>query len=47
MLRSLSKRTRRHQQGRLVLILSANRRYALNGVRPGARLKTVHQAAAR
>lgn len=41
MLRPLSKRARRRQQGRLVLILSANHRYALHGVRPGTRLKQV------
>jgi hypothetical protein len=41
MLRPLSKRARRREQGKLVLILSANHRYALRGVRPGTRLNKV------
>jgi hypothetical protein len=38
LLRSLSRRERRRVQGRIVIALTANRRYALHGVRPGARL---------
>jgi hypothetical protein len=41
MLRHLSRKARRHQQGRIVLILTANHHYALHGVRPGTRLKKV------
>jgi hypothetical protein len=41
MLRHLSRTARRHQQGRIVLILTANPHYALHGVRPGTPLKKV------
>ncbi|MDQ6748431.1 MAG: hypothetical protein M3010_10060 [Candidatus Dormibacteraeota bacterium] len=41
MLRHLPRKARRRQQGRIVLLLSANRRYALHGVRPGTRLNKV------
>jgi hypothetical protein len=40
-LRSLPRRLRRAVQGRTVLLLTANRHYALHGVRPGARLAKV------
>jgi hypothetical protein len=38
LLRHLSRRLRRSVNGRIVLILTANRHYALRGVRPGTRL---------
>ncbi len=41
LLRGLARSERRRIRGRVVLILSANRRYALRGVRPGARLARV------
>jgi hypothetical protein len=41
LLRSLPRRERRALASRVVLVLSANRRYALRGVRPGARLAPV------
>ena len=42
-LRSLSRKLRRAVAGRAVLLLTANRRYALRGVRPGARLSRVRK----
>lgn len=41
LLRSLSKRERRAVNGRAVLLLTANRHYALHGVKPGRRLAQV------
>lgn len=41
LLRSLSRGQRRHVRGRAVLVLTANRHYALRGVRPGTRLAHV------
>ena len=41
LLRTLSRATRRAVNGRAVLVLTANRRYALNGVRPATRLASV------
>lgn len=43
LLRSLSGRLRRAVMGRIVLALTANRHYALRGVRPGARLAKVRR----
>ncbi len=43
LLRSLSRKLRRAVQGRAVLLLTANRHYALRGVRPGARLSKVRK----
>ena len=40
-LRALPRRSRRRYSGHLVLLLSANHRYALHGVRPGTRLRRV------
>jgi hypothetical protein len=42
-LHSLSRQLRRAVQGRIVLLLTANRHYALHGVRPGARLSKVRR----
>ncbi len=42
-LRSLSRRLRQAVNGRTVLLLTANRHYALRGVRPGARLAKVRK----
>jgi hypothetical protein len=42
-LRSLPGKLRRAVQGRVVLLLTANRHYALRGVRPGARLSRVRR----
>jgi hypothetical protein len=42
-LRSLSRKLRRAVQGRIVLLLTANRHYALHGVRPGTRLAKVRK----
>jgi hypothetical protein len=41
LLRVLSRRERRAVQGRVVLVLTANRHYALHGVRPATRLSRV------
>jgi hypothetical protein len=41
LLRTLSKRARRRERGRIVLLLTANHHYALRGVRPGAKLRKV------
>lgn len=41
LLRSLSYQQQQRVRGRAVLVLTANRHYALRGVRPGARLATV------
>ena len=41
LLHGLSHTEQRRLQGRVVLVLTANRHYALRGVRPGARLKKV------
>lgn len=41
LLRGLSRRERRAVQGRVVLVLTANRHYALRGVRPATRLRRV------
>ena len=41
LLGSLSKRERRAVKGRVILLLTANRFYALHGVRRGARLAKV------
>jgi ABC-2 type transport system ATP-binding protein len=38
LLRALSGRERRRVRGRVVLVLTANRHYALRGIRPGSRL---------
>ena len=43
LLRGLSRRERRALQGRVVLVLTANRHYALHGVRPAARLTRVRR----
>ena len=41
LLRTLPRMQRRRVRGRVVLLLSANRHYALEGIRPGARLSAV------
>ena len=41
LLRTVTRRERRREQGKVVLALSANPHYALRGVRPGARLAAV------
>jgi hypothetical protein len=41
LLRTLPRSERRRLQGHIVLLLTANRRYALRGVRPGARVARV------
>jgi hypothetical protein len=41
LLRSLARPQRRHFQGRVIVALTADRHYALRGVHPGARLRTV------
>src|SRR5664279_4306390 len=43
LLRSLSAAQRRRVSGRAVLVLTANRHYALHGVRPGTRLAEVRR----
>ncbi|HKO26104.1 MAG TPA: hypothetical protein VJU80_01485, partial [Solirubrobacteraceae bacterium] len=43
LLRSLSKRERRAVKGRAVILLTANRHYALHGVKQGARLARVRR----
>jgi hypothetical protein len=43
LLRSLSLRERRAVRGRAVILLTANRHYALRGVRPGTRLAKVRR----
>jgi hypothetical protein len=43
LLRSLSKRERRAVKGRAVLLLTANRHYALRGVKPATRLAKVRR----
>jgi hypothetical protein len=41
LLRSVPRPQRRHLQGRVIVALTADRHYALRGVHPGARLRTV------
>jgi alpha-glucosidase len=41
LLRALPRKERRRVRGRVVLLLSANRHYLLDGIRPGARLSAV------
>ena len=43
MLRGLKRKLRRRLKGRIVLLLTADRLYALHGVRPGARLSKVRR----
>jgi hypothetical protein len=43
LLRSVARKARRGKRDRIVLLLTANRRYALRGVRPGARLAKVRR----
>jgi hypothetical protein len=43
LLRTLTRKQRRRVQGRIVLGLTANRHYALRGVRPGTRLSKVRR----
>jgi hypothetical protein len=43
LLRALSRHEARQVRGRVILLLTANRHYALKGIRPGARLTTARR----